>query len=180
VVRRIRLTAFQNGKIPDFSPAARREAAQRLIDVKLIEREMELGHYARTSDERAKALLSAFTAEHYRGSPEALRLSLAGAALTPGDLQAELAEQVDLLAFLNLRFLPAVDVSDQDIEKYYREKVAPGTVTPGTAASPVVPGDIRANIAGILATERADHDMDAWLQDQRTHTRINYLVKELQ
>ncbi len=41
IVRRIRLAAFQNGVAPDLSLASRREAAQRLIDVKLVEREMD-------------------------------------------------------------------------------------------------------------------------------------------
>src|SRR4051812_15792391 len=61
ILRRIRLTAFQSGNLPDYSDKSRREAAQRLIDLKLVEREMDLGHYTRTDPERAKAMVDAFT-----------------------------------------------------------------------------------------------------------------------
>ena len=118
IVRRIRLAAFQNGLQPDYGLAARREAARSLIDLKMVEREMDLGHYPRTEPERAKTLLAAFTAEHYRSSPEALRMALAGSSLASADLMEELAEQNDLTSFLDLRFRPSVQISDAEIEKY--------------------------------------------------------------
>jgi hypothetical protein len=170
IIRRIRLAAFQNGQLPDYSETSRREAAQRLIDLKLVEREMEVGHYSRTPPDQAKALVDAFTAEHFRSSPEALRLALAGLDLTPADLQRELAEQADLLSFTSLRFRPAVEISDQEIEEYFHRHLTAGSVTLDEA---------RPNIEQILANQRADLDLDAWLRDQRTHTRINYLEKEL-
>ncbi len=178
IVRRIRLAAFQNGQLPDYSDTARREAAQRLIDLKLIEREMEVGHYSRTPPEQAKTLLDAFTAEHFRSSPDALRLALAGLHLTPADLQAELAEQADLLSFTSLRFRPAVQISDQEIEEYFHSHIQAPTA-PNKAAGSVTLDEARPNIEQILANERADLDLDAWLREQRTRTKINYLEKEL-
>jgi hypothetical protein len=178
IIRRIRLAAFQNGQLPDYSETSRREAAQRLIDLKLVEREMEVGHYDRTPPDKTKALLDAFTAEHFRSSPEALRLALAGLDLRPADLQGELAEQADLLSFTSLRFRPAVQISDQEIEEYFRSHIQPATA-PNKAAGSITLDEARPNIEQILANERADLDLDAWLRDQRTRTRINYLEKEL-
>jgi len=175
IIRRIRLAAFQNGVLPDFSAASRREAAQHLVDLKLVEREMELGHYDRTPREQAQALLAAFTTDHFRSDAEALRISLAGSGLTPEDLSNELAEQADLLSFLNLRFRPAVEISDQDVEKYYRENIA--TIRP---AAPAPLSEVRANIEQILTAQRADRDLDTWLQDERKRTRIVYLEGDLQ
>jgi len=179
IVRRIRLAAFQNGEPPDFSAASRREAAQRLVDLKLVEREMDLGRYERTPHARAAELLAAFTAEHFRSGADALRLALAAIDLTPADLQAELAEQADLLSFTNLRFGPAVEVSDQEIEEYFQNHIQSANASK-SAGNPVALADVRGNIEHILANERADLDLDAWLQDQRKRTRIVYLVKELQ
>lgn len=175
ILRRIRLAAFQNGLQPDFSEASRQATAQRLIDLKLVEREMDLGHYARTTPERAKALVDAFTAEHFRSSAEALRLALAVIHLTPMDLQDEFAEQEDLLSFTALRFRPAVEIADQQIEEYFHSRVESRT-----AANPVALADVRASIEQILIGERADQDLYAWLLDQRTRGRIVYLEKELQ
>ena len=178
IVRRIRLAAFQNGAAPDLSLAARREAAQRLIDLKLVEREMDVGNYARESPAQAAEQVSAFTADHYKGSAEAVRQALAAIDLTPADLQADLAEQTDFEAFIELRFLPAVaQASDQEVEEYYRNHIASA---PKLGEKPPSLADSRANIERILANERADLDLDAWLSDQRAHVRITYLESALQ
>jgi hypothetical protein len=178
IIRRIRLAAFQNRTVPDLSLASRREAAQRLIDLKLVEREMEVGNYVRESSDQSAKQLSAFTAEHFNGSAELLQLALGAMELTPADLQAELAEQADFESFIELRFLPAVaQATDQEIEEYYRNHIVsaakPGETPPSLA-------DSRTKIEQILANERADLELNAWLRDQRTHTRITYLESALQ
>jgi hypothetical protein len=178
IIRRIRLAAFQNGEPPDLSITARREAAQRLIDLKLVEREMDVGHYTRTPAAKADEILAAFTKEHFRDSSESVRLSLAAIDLTPADLRAEFAEQADLLLFTSLRFRPAVEVSDKEIEEYYENHIVAEALK--TGAVPLSLADARSSIEEILANERADLDLDAWLQDQRKRTRIVYLEKELQ
>jgi hypothetical protein len=175
VLRRIRLQAFQAGDFPVINDKTRREAAQRLIDLKLVDLEMELGHYSRTPPERAKALVDAFTAEHFQSSPDALRIALAGLQLTPGDLQAEFAEQADFLSFTSLRFKPAVDIPEQAIEDYFKTHFAP---KPGEPA--VNLADVRPGIEQTLITQKTDEALDAWLKEQRERTRIVYLEKELE
>jgi hypothetical protein len=174
ITRRIRLAAFQNGQLPEFNDKTRREAAQRLVDLKLVEREMDLGHYVRATPDKAKTLMDAFTAEHFRSSPEALRIALSTMNLTTDDLLAEFAEQADLLTFTTLRFRPAVDVSEQDIEAYYHSQME-GKTNPLMSLA-----DARATIEETLMSERTDKALDAWLKDQRTRTRIVYLEKELE
>ncbi|HEY4088433.1 MAG TPA: hypothetical protein VGM43_21025 [Bryobacteraceae bacterium] len=175
VLRRIRLQAFQAGDFPVINDKTRREAAQRLIDLKLVDREMELGHYARTPPERAKALVDAFTAEHFQSSPDALRIALAGLQLTPDDLQAEFGEQADFLLFTSLRFKPAVDIPEQAIEDYFHAHFAP---KPGEPAVDLA--DVRSGIEQTLIAGKTDEALDAWLKDQRERTRIVYLEKELE
>jgi hypothetical protein len=178
IIRRIRLAAFQNGQVPDLSLASRREAAQRLIDLKLVEREMDVGNYVHESSDESAKQLSAFTKEHFKGSAEALRLALSILDLTPADLQADLAEQADFESFVDLRFLPAVaQASDQEVEEYYRNHIV-SAVKPGE--TPPSLADSRAKIEQIIANERADLDLNAWLRDQRAHTRITYLESALQ
>jgi hypothetical protein len=178
IIRRIRLAAFQNGVPPDLSLASRREAAQRLIDLKLVEREIDVGNYVHESSDQSAVQLSAFTAERFKGSAEAVRLALAVLDLAPADLQADLAEQADFESFVELRFLPAVaQASDQEVEEYYRNHVV-SAVKPGE--TPPSLADSRSKIEQILANERADLDLNAWLRDQRAHTRITYLESALQ
>jgi hypothetical protein len=178
IIRRIRLAAFQNGLVPDLSLTSRREAAQRLIDLKLVEREMDVGNYVRESSDLSAQQLAAFTTEHFRGSAEAVRLALSVIDLMPADLQADLAEQADFESFIELRFLPAVaQASDQEVAEYYQNHIV-SAVKPGE--TPPSLADSRSKIEQILANERADLDLNAWLRDQRAHTRITYLESALQ
>jgi hypothetical protein len=111
---RIRLTAFQNGEAPSLDAVSRKTAMQRLIDQRLVEREMELGHYPRLDAvERAK-LVPAFATAGYKGSVEELDRALARARITRLDLEEDLARQTDLLTFLSLRFRLVVQGADAD------------------------------------------------------------------
>jgi hypothetical protein len=158
---RIRLSAFQNREKPDFSLASRRQAAQELIDQRLVEREMDLGHYPRIEESRRKALL-----DDYQKTDKS---DLGAYGLKPQDLEEDLGRQADLLTFLSLRFRPAVQVTDQDVQKYFAENVAKGTLN-----------EVRAEIQQKLTNERADKELDLWLQDQRKRTKIEYLEKDLE
>jgi hypothetical protein len=157
---RIRLTAFENGEKPDFSLAARKVAADRLIDQKLVEREMDVGHYPRLK------------AETTAPDTAARDRSLALYGLTAADLEQDLARQADLLSFLNLRFRPSVQVSDQDVRQYFDKQNPSG---PGQ----VTLNDMRAQIEQRLASQRADAELETWLKDQRKGTKIVYLEKDL-
>jgi hypothetical protein len=157
---RIRLTAFQNEEKADFSLASRRRAAGQLIDQRLIEREMDVGHYPRL-DPRARAALLA----NYEKTED----KLAAYGLTPQDLADDLGRQSDLLTFLNLRFRPAVQVTDEDIQKYFAGNGSKGSLS-----------EVRAQIEKILTDERAGKELDLWLQDQHRRTKIEYLEKDLE
>ena len=165
--QRIRLTAFENGAKPGFDTEARRKTADRLIDEKLIEHEMDVGHYPRLGLEERASLLS--------DAKPNLDSALASYGLTRAELEADLAKQKDLVTFVSVRFRPAVEVTDQDVRQYFEKTVQPNI--PAGAATGIE--GFRAQIEAKLAGDLADRDMDAWLKDQRRRTRIQYLEKEL-
>ena len=103
---RIRLTAFQNGRQPDLSLASRREAARQLIDQRLVEREMDVGHYPRLAATRGVALVEDYARDNFAGDVAAMERALASYGLTTKELEEDLVRQADLLTFLNLRFRP--------------------------------------------------------------------------
>jgi hypothetical protein len=176
--QRIRLAAFQNHEKPDLSLASRRHAAQELIDQRLIDREMDVGHYSRVDASRSKALLDDYAkTEHTDAAGLAKELSAYG--LTPDDLEEDLGRQADLLTFLNLRFRPAVEVTDQDIQKYFDTVLSGADKTQQKAQAGAL-NELRDQIELKLTTERADKEMDLWLQDQRKRTRIEFLEKDLE
>jgi hypothetical protein len=174
IEERIRLTAFQNRAEPDFGVASRKQAAEMLIDQKLVEKEMEVGRFPRTGAARSQEELAAFEKTEYGGDHAALLEALQKYQLTDAGLMEELGRQADLLTFLDLRFRPAIQVSEQDLQKYFEEVVPSG---PGKEQLGF--GGLRAAIEEKLTQERADNEMEMWLKDQRKRTKIDYVEADL-
>lgn len=168
---RLRLSAFENGAAPaDFSLAARRTALQSLIDQRLVGKEMELGHYPRLEAAERARLVSEFAVSAFNSSMEEMDRALARAGLQRKDLEEDLARQAELLTFLSLRFRPAVQISDADVDTRYRERTGPR-----------VPLDeVRQSIEQSITAEQADRELDAWLAAQRKSTRIVFVDRDLQ
>ncbi len=173
---RIRLAAFQNDEKPDFSLDARRKAVKELIDQKLIDHEMDLGHYPRLAEPARQALLAEYRKADRLADEAALAKALAAYGLTPQQLEDELAWQSDLLTFLNLRFRPAVEVTDEDVQKYLDEHVLKsGQKTPAAELEAM-----RVQVEKKLTNERSGRELDLWLQDQLRRTQIDYLENDLE
>jgi parvulin-like peptidyl-prolyl isomerase len=177
---RIRLTAFQNRESPDFSLESRQRAVRELIDQRLIEHEMDVGRYPRLDADRKKTLLTDFEKAEYKSDPAALAKALAVYGLIPKDLEDDLGRETDLLTFLNLRFRPAVQVTDQDVRKYFAAIVPAGADKTSQDAEAGALNEMRAEIEQKLTVERADKELNLWLQDQRKRTKIEYLEKDLE
>lgn len=138
---RIRLTAFENRAPVDLSPANRKAMAQKLIDQKLIEREMQVGRYPGVPAARVDGMMAEFAKQY--PSPEAMAAELRKYGLTETELREDFARQANLLTFIDLRFRSGDFADPQAAEK------------------------------------RADKDLQAWLDDQRKRTRIDYVDAEL-
>jgi hypothetical protein len=172
---RIRLTAFQNGERPVFDAESRKNAAQLLIDQKLVEREMDVGHYPRLNWDARKQMIRDYAKTNLGSDEEQLRRAVADHGLTMGDLEDDLARQSDLLTFLSLRFRPAVQVTDRDVQQYFDNRPPPGNS--GGVEMPL--NDLRARIEQQITSDRADAEMNVWVRDQRKRTKIEYFEKEL-
>ena len=71
-------------------------------------------------------------------------------------------------------------MTDQDVQKYFAENVLKGAGKTLQQAQAGALNEMRAEIEQKLTTERADKELDLWLQDQRKRTKIEYLEKDLQ
>jgi antitoxin component HigA of HigAB toxin-antitoxin module len=144
---RIRLSAFQNDQKSDFTPTARKQAAKELVEQRLVEHEMDVGHYPRADADARRTLVTQYAKANYKGDAQAMDKALASYGLTAEDLEEDLGRQSDLLTFLNLRLRPAIAGIEEDPK---------------------------------LAEERSQKELERWLQDQYSRTRIQYLVKDLE
>jgi DNA-binding transcriptional MerR regulator len=101
--------------------------------------------------------------ETAHGGKAALDKSLKDFDLTRVELQNYLTWQLQLLRFIDLRFRPAVQVTNEDIEKYYQDNKV------GEKLS-----DVRSQIEQKLSGERVDEQLDQWLRQSRSHTMIRF------
>ncbi len=152
--RQIRVVAFQNGVKPDFSAASRRAAAEKMIDQKLIERELESSRYPIPSAAELAPALDEFKKTRY---PEeaAYQQALAAYGITERDLLDLLVWERTLLRFIEIRFESSVLVTDQEVAEQARQK----DLSVSDAERSLISG-------------RADEQVEQWLKDARRRTTI--------
>src|SRR5690349_17240536 len=96
VLREVRLTEFLNRQPLDLGPAARRAAAERLVDQQLIRNEMTTGHYPMPADTEAGDMVRNFREENYPDE-DSFNKALQKYGLTGEDLKQHFLWQLGVL-----------------------------------------------------------------------------------
>jgi peptidyl-prolyl cis-trans isomerase SurA len=167
----IRISAFLNREKADLSPAARKEAASRLIEQALIRREMGLSRYplpelsdAGESLKTLKAMYSSETDFHD---------ALESYGVTEDELTRRLWWQLTLLRFIDYRFRPGIQIPATDVQAYYRQQVSEWEQK-GTKPIPTIE-ESRDQIEEILTQKRIDQALEQWIKDTQSQVTITYL-----
>ena len=166
----IRITAFLNRDKLDVSAAARKKAADRLIEQALVKREMDLSHYPLPQAGDASAALEGIKATY--PNPADFAAALESYGIIEADLTRRLLWQVTLLRFIEYRFRPGIQIPDADVQTYYRQQVA-GWEKQGLKAIPSLE-DSRDQIEEILTQKRIDQALDQWMADTRKQVPVTY------
>ena len=168
--REIRVTAFLNRSQPDFSPAARRATADRLVEQRLILRELENSRYPVPPESEIEPILAKFKKDNFASDDDYFR-ELAERGITDRQVRDELLWQRRLLLFIGVRFRPAVQVTEQEINDYFHKTVEPAAETahPG---QPVTLDEYRNQIEEKLTGDQVDKQMSVWLADQRQRSAV--------
>lgn len=164
ILREICLAAFFNQAEADFSPQSKRQAAGRLVERVLIELEMEAGQYEFPDAAEVAPALAALMQDRFR---------IEAARLGEADLRRHLLEQLALESFIDERFGPAVQVSDDEMREYYTRRFLPAWENGKKGAAPPFE-EVRGQIGQILRAQRADTLLDNWLKEARGRTRIEF------
>ena len=165
IEQEIRITAFLNNEQADFGAEARRKAAERLVEQKLVRREITLSRYPVPPAAEAEPGLKGLMARY----PETLefRQALEKYGITEQELLDHLLWQLTLLRFVDVRFRPGVQVSEEDVRAYFEKKLAPAAVSASL-------DDVREKIEEVLVSERVDRDLDQWLKLARQRVGVEY------
>lgn len=173
--RIVRVTEFLNGDPLDVGTKARRDACKRLIDQAFIRQEIQVGDYPRASWDEADEQIARLKKDRYK-TQAAFDQALERYGLVEPDLRFEFQWQLTVLRFIDLRFKPAVLVSDDEVERYYREHQA--------SLKKANPGDnslnaLRESIHDIVVGEKVNTLFFSWLDDHRKEARIEIMEESL-
>jgi hypothetical protein len=169
--REIRITALLNNAKPDFSPANKRKTADRMVDQTLVRNELDASSYPPPSPAEVEAALQEEKARF--GNEAGYRRALSEYGVSEEDVKVRLSWQLLLVRFIDVRFRPGIQITDDQIRKYFDEHVraALAQAHPGQAPSLE---DHRAEIEQTLIGEAADRQVEQWLKEARRRNHIQY------
>jgi hypothetical protein len=104
-------------------------------------------------------------------SPAEFQTRYAAAGLTEAGVRRMLEEQLYLSRFIDFRFRPAAQISDEEIEKYYRDEFAPQLKARGEAVPSVE--DVSDTIREVLIQRAISERASKWLDETRDHLKID-------
>jgi peptidyl-prolyl cis-trans isomerase SurA len=169
--RDLRVTAFLNRAPVETSADSKHKAAERLIDQQIIRQEIATGDYPRASDSDAAGLLGQIRTTRFAGSDVRLKAELTRYGLSETQLQDQLLWQLTVLRFINERFRPGAQVSDDDVRKYYDGHLA---ALKREYASDSSFETLEPKIRETMEGELTNKQFETWLTDSRNQIRIDY------
>ena len=148
VLLEVRLTEFFNGQALDLGADQRKAAAERLVDQQLIRNEMQIGGYPMPVESEGDAVLRKFRQDNYPGIP-AFRAALENHGLTEDEVKRHLLWQAAAMHFTDLRF--------------HMTMAAPATAHADQSQS-----------ADRSVDTTVEDQMEVWLKEVRSNTRIQF------
>lgn len=108
-------------------------------------------------------------------SPEEFQARCTAAGLTEAGVRRMLEEQLYLSRFIDFRFRPAAQISDENIEKYHREEFAPQLKARGEPVPPVE--EVSDTVREVLIQRAISERASKWLDETRDHLRIDVVAQ---
>jgi hypothetical protein len=171
-----RFELFLNGKMPTGAPdpAALQKVYERLIDQRLLSREVETESGAAASLRNA-ALDRLAEVQTKFATPEAFQEALGSLGMDKQQVLGRLVEQERILRMIDQRLRPAAAPATSEIEAYYRETFLPEYARRKAGPAPAL-AEVESQIRETLVQKRIDQLLDQWLaelkstQEVRLHT----------
>jgi peptidyl-prolyl cis-trans isomerase SurA len=169
--RDIRLTQFLNRQPLNITPAAKREAAERLITQDIIRQEIITGSYQRPHESEGATLEVELRRDRFANSSERMHDALQKFGLTESELRERLLWQTTVLQFINQRFRAGVVVTDEDIRNYYGQHAAE---LRKQQLKDITLEALAPKIKEMLEGERINQSFNEWLDQARQGYRVEY------
>jgi len=171
VLLHIRTAALLNGEPPRETPADKRRAAQKLIELTLIRVEMQTNRYPLPPEEQVQTTLDSIRKQRFNNDDAAYRAALAQSRVTEADLKDSIKWQLATLSFIDFRFRPGVQIPEEEIRDFFQYDYAKEF---GPRAKRFY-NQARAEILELLTQQRIDNLLDRWLNQTEAITKVRWV-----
>jgi hypothetical protein len=149
------------------------DSLDRLVDRALILQQMESAGNPKGDETFVAAQLTSLRKQMQLESDDGWRARLKQYGLLESDVKDVIAEQANVLRFIDARFRPAVHIPVEDVRRYYRETYVPQfqrTAKPGISAPALA--EVESQIISVLTEQRMNDLFTTWLKTLRAQANI--------
>jgi len=171
--RQLRLESLASGEPVQDTPDDRRRAASRLIDQTIVMREIELSRFTPPTMAEAEKTIDQYLKNTGR-TRERLQAEIKQLGFTEDDFKREVQWRLSVSRFIEFRFSPGVQVSDEEIEQYYRGEFAKSFKKLNPTMEPPPLDEVRPSIQRILVARKTNVTMEQWLTRMRESLRVRF------
>lgn len=171
--RHLALEAFLKGSSIDLSIEARRAAAEALINQALVLNEMNLLRYPRPAVPEAAKYIADLRAARQMDEP-AFVVELERYGFTLSELQDQIIWQLTLLQFVEFRFRPGIQVTDEELQQYYDTEIKAKQAD----APPF--DESRQALTRVVSELKVNEAMSAWLAQVRKSAHVKFYEEAFQ
>lgn len=163
----LRIAAFLNEDEIRESGSEKRRAAQKLLELSLIQTEMENNGYPLPSAQQVDAALDAIVAQRFNDSRPAFTQALQRYRITETQLRDSLRRQLATISFIDFRFRPGVQISEDEMRDYYQYDYPLRDRQSYDQARPTIQEE--------MTQQRIDTLLDRWLNQTESSTRVRWV-----
>jgi len=173
VEEQIALEELDTDGQPDRSPESYREVVQRLVRLRLVQREIELTGFVGPTDEQITEQMENLRREF--GGAAQLHQALADHDLTEAVLEGFLRQQLDFALFVDFRFRTGLVIPPEEVEEYYTSEYRRRLLVSST---PPPLDQVYELLESELVERRVDPLLNDWINRMRSQTRITIVERE--
>lgn len=168
----MRCEAFLDQRPLSFTPDAAEASLQRLVDQQLLLQQLRSYRLAPLKSEDLRNRIQEVRKQIPGAATDSgWRAALESYGLTQSEVESRIADQLEIVRFIDVRLRPTVHVGRRAIEEYYRDTLLPGLKQKGAAEVPLA--EVSAKIEEILTQQRLDEQLTELLRDLRQQSEIH-------
>jgi hypothetical protein len=163
----LRIAAFLNEDEVHASGSDKRRAAQKLLELALIQAEMENNGYPLPTAQQVDSALNSILTQRFDGDRQAFTQALQRYRITETQLRDSLRRQLATISFIDFRFRPGVQISEDEMRDYYQYNYPLRDRQSYEQARLIIQEE--------MTQQRIDSLLDRWLNQTESSTRIRWV-----